>query len=104
MTRNTTQKIRSTIQSKKRLGLIYDKIDKEGDGFVTEEELQKWVTHVQNRYIMTDTDKQWKEHELERDTLTWKTYKMKTYGDQEEEEVEECEGGYDYKNMHDQPG
>ena len=53
---------------------------------------------------MTDTDKQWKKHELERDTLTWKTYKMKTYGDQEEEEVEEGEGGYDYKNMHDQPG
>ncbi len=61
--------------------LIYDKIDKDGDGFVTEEELQKWVTHVQNRYIMTDTEKQWKEHELEGDTLTWTTYKTKTYGD-----------------------
>ncbi|KAK2184111.1 hypothetical protein NP493_281g00049 [Ridgeia piscesae] len=84
-------------ESKKRLGLIYDKIDKDGDGFVTEEELQKWVTHVQNRYIMTDTEKQWKEHELEGDTLTWTTYKTKTYGDHEEEE--EAEGGYDYKNM-----
>lgn len=60
--------------------LIYDKIDKDSDGFVTEEELENWVKHVQSRYIINDTEKQWKEHDVEGDTLTWTTYKTKTYG------------------------
>ena len=62
--------------------IIYDKIDKDGDGFVTEEELMNWVKHVQNRYIVTDTEKQWKDHEIEGDKLGWASYKTRTYGQQ----------------------
>ena len=60
--------------------LIYDKIDSNNDGFVSEEELIEWIKHVQNRYIEKDTARQWNEHEIEGDLLDWKVYKQRTYG------------------------
>jgi Ca2+-binding EF-hand superfamily protein len=56
---------------------IVDKIDKNKDGEVTEEELREWIQYVQKRYITTDTDRMWKDHTVEGDTLTWESYKIK---------------------------
>lgn len=36
-------------EAKRRLGLIVDKIDKNGDGSVTEQELVDWIRHVARR-------------------------------------------------------
>lgn len=57
-----------------------DKIDKDGDGFVTEEELINWIKYVQHKYITDDTDRMWEEHDSEGDTLTWESYRKRTYG------------------------
>lgn len=61
--------------------MIYDKIDKDGNGLVTEEELRDWIKYVQNKYIMEDTQRQWKEHDVnEEGFLTWDAYNKRTYG------------------------
>lgn len=40
----------SPAEAKRRLGIIVDKIDKNSDGSVTEQELVDWVRHVAKRY------------------------------------------------------
>ena len=60
--------------------MIVDKIDKDGDGFVTEEELQNWIQYVQKKYVVEDTERMWKDHELEDGALTWQSYRQRTYG------------------------
>ena len=60
--------------------IIYDKIDKDSDGKVSEEELEKWIKYVQTRYIRVDTDRQWSEHNPDDSaTLSWKSYRHKVY-------------------------
>lgn len=62
--------------------IIYDKIDKDHDNQVTEEELSEWIQYVQTRYIRLDTDRQWTNYVgTDNGTaLTWNIYKDKTYG------------------------
>lgn len=60
--------------------IIFDKMDKNEDGQVSEEELREWIRHVQYRYIWSDTERQWKDHEPEDDKLSWASYKKRTYG------------------------
>lgn len=43
-------------EAKRRLGIIVDKIDKSGDGRVTEQELVDWVRHVAKRYGRNNSD------------------------------------------------
>lgn len=57
-----------------------DKIDKDHDSFVTEEELQQWIQYVQKKYVLEDTERMWKDHEVESDQLTWESYRQRTYG------------------------
>lgn len=60
---------------------IVDKIDGDKDGFVTEEELEKWIKLSQKRWIYEDVDRQFKGHDLDADDLvTWEEYKNATYG------------------------
>jgi len=60
--------------------IIYDKIDKNGDKKVTEEELEKWIEHVRTQYIRSFTDRQWSEHNPDNSaTLAWSSYKHKVY-------------------------
>lgn len=89
----------SPEESKEKLGLIYEKIDKDSDGFVSEEELIEWIKHVQNRYIEKDTVRQWAEFKLEDDLLSFNTYKQRTYGFEEENDAENEDDSYDYKDM-----
>lgn len=41
----------SPEESKQRLAIIVDKIDKDKNGFVTQQELQDWIKFTQRRYI-----------------------------------------------------
>jgi len=60
--------------------IIFDKIDENGDEKVTEEELKKWIKYVQSRFLRTDTDTRWREHNPdETPTLTWTAYKLRVY-------------------------
>lgn len=71
----------SPEESKERLAIIVVKIDKDGDGEVTEEELQEWIQHVQKRYIINDTDRMWKDHQPDEDNiLSWDSYQKRTFG------------------------
>jgi len=68
-------------ESKSRLAIIVDKIDKDKNGAVTAEELQKWIKFTQKRYIYEDVERQWNSHELNHDSLlSWDEYLNVTYG------------------------
>ncbi|KPP76259.1 Calumenin-like [Scleropages formosus] len=68
-------------ESKERLGKIVDKIDEDKDGFVTTEEMKKWIKFAQKRWIYDDVDRQWKGHDLNEDgVVSWEEYKNVTYG------------------------
>lgn len=61
--------------------IIFDKIDKDGNALVTEQELTEWIKYVQTRYIRVDTDRQWLEHNPENNaTISWDAYKLRVYG------------------------
>jgi len=63
--------------------IIYDKIDKDQDGEVSTEELTSWIRHVQMRYVVSDTDRQWSDFVPEDDDKTlvsWDVYVERTYG------------------------
>ncbi|XP_011296835.1 calumenin [Fopius arisanus] len=79
----------SPEESTRRLGIIVDKIDKDKDGFVTQEELKDWIRYTQQRYIRDDVDRQWKSHNPEdKDTLPWESYKKLVYGFMDESDFQ----------------
>jgi Ca2+-binding EF-hand superfamily protein len=79
----------SPDESKEKLGKLFHKVDADGDGQVTEDELKKWIQHTQNRYIREDSDKQMKQNDQDKDGhVTWDEYKKATYGFLDENEGE----------------
>jgi len=85
-------------QSKERLEkLVKNKIDKDSDGFVTDQELKDWIKYAQNRYIYEDAEKQLINNDMNKDGyVTWDEYKNNTYGFLDENKDE---SDFDYKNM-----
>uniref|UniRef100_A0A3P8UT21 Reticulocalbin-3 n=1 Tax=Cynoglossus semilaevis TaxID=244447 RepID=A0A3P8UT21_CYNSE len=68
-------------ESKERLGMLVERIDDDKDGFVTVEEMKKWIKHAQKRWIYDDVERQWKNHDLNGDgVVSWEEYKNATYG------------------------
>ncbi|XP_037088010.1 calumenin-B-like [Pollicipes pollicipes] len=71
-------------ESKERLSLIVDKIDVDGDGMVSEEELIGWIKQAQNRYMETEVERQWEAHapasKQDKEHITWDDYQQSTYG------------------------
>lgn len=60
---------------------IVEKIDADHDGFVTLDEMNRWIKHAQMRWIYEDVDRQWKAHDLNSDSfVSWEEYKNATYG------------------------
>lgn len=90
--------------SKIRLQIIYDKIDKDQNNQLSEEELSSWIQYVQNRYIRQDTERQWSNYQgtdTNGMTLSWDVYKDRTYGhvlNDEEGENKDDGHGYSYKD------
>ncbi|KAK7815021.1 hypothetical protein U0070_024364 [Myodes glareolus] len=71
----------SPDESKERLGKIVDRIDSDGDGLVTTEELKVWIKRVQKRYIYDNVAKVWKDYDRNKDEkISWEEYKQATYG------------------------
>lgn len=61
--------------------IIVDKIDKDKDGFVSQEELKEWIQFTQKRYIVDDINRQWQSHNPDnKDKITWEEYKKMVYG------------------------
>ncbi|GIY64359.1 calumenin-B [Caerostris darwini] len=87
----------SPEESQRRLGLIVDKIDTDKDNFVSLQELKEWIQHTQKRYILEDSERQWRAFNPNDETeLTWQTYKKSSYGFMDEEEDTDI---YNYKEL-----
>lgn len=91
-------------ESKRRLELIVEKIDKDQDGFVTKEELKDWIKYTQRRYIHNDVETQWRTHNPEnKDKIEWSDYKKMVYGFMDEVDAAELakdeDQGFSYQNM-----
>ncbi|KAI9587901.1 calumenin [Glossina fuscipes] len=90
-------------ESRRRLGIIVDKIDEDKDGFITMYELKQWILYTKRRYIDEDVGRQWKHHNSNNsDTIPWEIYKKNVYGFMDsltKEEKEHEENGISYKSM-----
>ncbi|CAG7721114.1 unnamed protein product [Allacma fusca] len=79
----------SPEESRRRLGLIFDKIDANKDGLIQSYELKKWIEWTQRRYIIADGETQWRIHNPERkDKILWSEYRKSTYSFLDEENRE----------------
>lgn len=69
-------------ESKRRLGIIVDKIDSDKNEFVTKEELELWITHIHKKQIYDDEEFQWKDIDKNKDGLIgWAEFKDFAYND-----------------------
>jgi Ca2+-binding EF-hand superfamily protein len=71
----------SPSESRRRLGLIFDKIDTNKDGFMEPTELKKWIQWTQRRFIVRDAETQWRIHNPDgKEKIAWSEYKRANYG------------------------
>lgn len=92
----------SEEESKRRLAVIVDKMDKDQDGFVTKEELKDWIKHVSRRYIYEDADSQWGTHDTDGDGgISWDEWFQSTYQAMADrlDEVYDNRRGLKYQDM-----
>jgi len=81
----------SPEESKRRLAVIVRRVDRrgDGDGLVSEGELQEWIKMVQQREVLEDTERQWNDnkhlHPTNDSKISWPSYKMDVYGLKEED-------------------
>ncbi|CAM4924567.1 unnamed protein product [Rotaria socialis] len=70
----------SVEESTKRLGALFDRIDKDHNGTVTKQELKDWIKSVQTRYITDDVERQWKQMNNDsNNAISWDEYDKTTY-------------------------
>ncbi|VVC98994.1 unnamed protein product [Leptidea sinapis] len=89
-------------ESKRRLGMIVDKIDADKDGFVSLVELKDWIRYTQKRYIVEDVENHWKQHNPNNeDLISWENYKKDVYGfmDEMTDSEKKSKEGATYKNL-----
>ena len=61
--------------------IIFDKIDTDDDGLVSEDELREWITNTQKRYIEDNTKREFHNNDENRDNvLTWQEYYNINFG------------------------
>ncbi|XP_017104031.1 calumenin-B [Drosophila bipectinata] len=90
-------------ESKRRLGVIVDRIDEDKDGFITQSELKNWISYTQRRYIDEDVGRVWRQHNPDNNaSISWETYRKTVYGfmdDLDQNELEQEENGVSYKSL-----
>ncbi|KAF9794017.1 hypothetical protein SFRURICE_015186 [Spodoptera frugiperda] len=76
-------------ESKRRLGIIVDKIDGDKDGFVSLVELKDWIRYTQKRYINEDVDRHWRQHNPNNDeVIPWERDRRRwTYADADQNDA-----------------
>ncbi|XP_050307899.1 calumenin [Anthonomus grandis grandis] len=92
----------SPEESKRRLGVIAEKIDNNKDGFISREELKDWIKFTQKRYIASDVNRQWQQHNPDDNTLlSWASYEKNVYGflDNPIEQAHDSDEEKSYKAM-----
>ncbi|XP_039648271.1 calumenin-A [Perca fluviatilis] len=83
-------------ESKRRLGIIVNKMDRNKDGFISEEELKDWIKSAQKKHIYDSVEHQWKDFDVNGDGLiSWEEYKNVTYGSYLEDPQTDTEYNYD---------
>jgi len=87
----------SPEKAKDKLAKLVPKIDKNGDGEITEEELKKHIKFMQERFVTNDVARTWKQYDkrdlTDDDQLTWKSYRARVYG------AEDGDVSPEYKRM-----
>lgn len=90
-------------ESRRRLGLIVDRIDADKDNFVNLAELKNWIQFTQRRYIDDDVERQWRQHNPDNDEhINWETYRKAVYGfmdDMDPKDIEKEDDNFSYKSM-----
>jgi len=68
-------------ESKRRLSAVVDKIDKDGNGLVTQEELRDWIIFIHDRFMSKDVEQYWSEMNKEgKVSIEWDEYRSVIYG------------------------
>ncbi|XP_037052536.1 calumenin isoform X1 [Bradysia coprophila] len=68
-------------ESRRRLGIIVDKIDENKDSLINLSELKNWIQFTQRRYLEEDVDRQWRQHNVNNsDQVHWESYRKSVYG------------------------
>ena len=79
----------SPEESQRRLGIMADKIDKDGNGKITQAELEDWIHFVQTRYVREDAERQFKSYDNNDDSkIDWEEYMQTAYGFVKDEDAE----------------
>lgn len=90
-------------ESRRRLGVIVDKIDTNKDGFVSEDELKVWIKHAQKRHVYNSVEHQWKDFDTNNDDrISWDEYKNVTYGSYLEDPQTDTEYNYTHMMLRDE--
>ncbi|TWW68165.1 Reticulocalbin-1 Precursor [Takifugu flavidus] len=92
----------SPEESKDRLSKIVDRIDGDGNSYITTDELKAWIKRVQKRYVYENVAKVWADYDLNKDNkISWEEYKQATYGYylSNPEEFDETTDQFSFKKM-----
>ena len=80
----------SPEEAKKRLKVLAKKVDKDEDGFVSEQELTTWVETVFKNRMLDGVGEDFKEKDTDSDgKVNWEEYKKSSYGQDELEDEDE---------------
>ncbi|XP_032363509.1 calumenin-A [Etheostoma spectabile] len=83
--------------------IIVNKMDRNQDGFISEEELKDWIKSVQKKHISDSVEHQWKDFDLNGDgVISWDEYKNVTYGSYLEDPQTDTEYNYDQMMLRDE--
>ncbi len=59
---------------------LFDRIDKDHNGTITQQELKDWIKSVQTRYITEDVERQWLQMNNDSNNeISWDEYDKTTY-------------------------